>query len=241
MLNQEQRATLWDEGFVVVDRVFQGEEMEELTQDLHAYDRRNRERLRRDRGGVEGISRADEIVFTSHIAEADPKVRAFCLRPELVSIATSVLGANIDLYWNQSVFKEPETRAEFPWHQDDGYTPVTPSPYLTLWLALNAATPENGCISVLPRWHKRGLLPHRETPLGKCCHELDHPEQGVMVPLAQGSLAVFWSLTPHKSGPNRSSGARNAYIVQYAKAGLRRASDGELIPNLIPVARDQAA
>ncbi|HEY3236934.1 MAG TPA: phytanoyl-CoA dioxygenase family protein, partial [Polyangiaceae bacterium] len=112
MLNQEQRATLWDEGFVVVDRVFQGEEMEELTQDLHAYDRRNRERLRRDRGGVEGISRADEIVFTSHIAEADPKVRAFCLRPELVSIATSVLGANIDLYWNQSVFKEPETRAE---------------------------------------------------------------------------------------------------------------------------------
>ncbi len=238
MLNPERLRTLWDQGFVVVERLFEAEDMRRLSDDLQAYHRRSLEWLRLERSGADGISRADEIVFTDHVAERDPAVRAFCLRPELASIAASVLGGDVDLYWNQTVFKEPETPREFPWHQDDGYTAVTPSPYLTLWLALNDATPDNGCISVLPGWHKKGLLPHRQTPLGLACHSSDDDDQGVLVPVSQGSLAVFLSLTPHKSGPNLTSSPRNAYVIQYCKAGLRRLPQGELIEGLIPVVRD---
>src|SRR6185437_1180446 len=99
--------------------------------------------------------------FADHLAERDPAIRAFCERPEFVAITTQLLVPDADLYWNQSVFTMPETPREFPWHQDDGYTPVTTAPYLTLWLALNDATPENGCISVLPGSHKRGLIEHK--------------------------------------------------------------------------------
>ena len=227
-------------GVIVLRSVFGPSDMASLAATIERYQRIQNEEIAR-KGGSDGISRANEITFTSHLAEHDPAIMSFCHRNELVDIATALLGGDVDLYWNQAVFKMPEGRKEFPWHQDDGYTPVTPSPYLTLWLALNDATVENGCISVLPGSHKRGLLPHEKTPLGLACHAPDDPDQGVPVPLEAGSLAVFWSLTAHKSGANVSSGVRKAYIIQYSKAGLRNLKTGEPIEKLTPIARGGVA
>jgi ectoine hydroxylase-related dioxygenase (phytanoyl-CoA dioxygenase family) len=220
-----------------LENVFTTEEMADLTAKIEAFHCRH-EAVLRDKGGSEGISRADEILFTSHLAEQDDALREFVTRPEFAAIATALLGPNVDLYWNQSVFKAPEGEKEFPWHQDDGYTPVTPSPYLTLWLALNDATTENGCISVIPGSHKQGRVPHRSSPIGLICHELDDPNQGIMVPVKAGSMAAFQSLMFHKSGVNRSKSMRKAYIIQYSRAGLRSAITGELVNNKIPLARD---
>ena len=240
ILTDAQRAQINDQGYFVLENVFTKAEMDALAEKIEAHQRKH-EAAVRARGGTEGISRADEITFTSHLAEGDPDIRAFVTRPEFVAIATQLLGPNVDLYWNQSVFKQPEGKKIFPWHQDDGYTPVEPSPYLTLWLALNDATPENGCISVLPGAYKQGLLPHKQTDIGLVCHEADDPDQGVLVPVSAGSLAVFWSLTPHKSGANVSRGPRKAYVIQYAHAGLKNARTGEVLTGKIPLARGGAA
>jgi ectoine hydroxylase-related dioxygenase (phytanoyl-CoA dioxygenase family) len=238
-ITPEQKASFREQGFFILENVFTREEMEALGRLIEAHHWRHEERLREV--GTEGISRAGEISFTAFLAEQDEGIRAFVQRPEFVYIATTLLGPDIDLYWNQSVFKGPDGNAQFPWHQDDGYTPVTPSPYLTLWLAINDATPENGCISVLPGSHRRGLRPHQKTPLGLACHTLDDPDQGVMVPVKAGSIAAFQSLTVHKSGVNRSQGFRKAYIIQYSQAGLRNAVTGELIENRIALAREGKA
>ena len=236
IITASQRAQLDSAGYFVLEDVFTDAEMDELAEHIEAHQRRHEEKLRQQ-GGTQGISRAEEITFTSHLAEQDEAIRAFCTRPEFVAVTTQILGPDIDLYWNQSVFKQPEGKKEFPWHQDDGYTPVDPSPYLTLWLALNDATPENGCISVLSGAYKRGLLPHRPSPIGLVCHESDDPDQGVLVPVRAGSMAVFWSLTPHKSGANVSSGPRKAYVIQYSHACLKNARTGEVLTGKIPVAR----
>lgn len=236
-LTQAQRAQMNEQGYFVLENVFTPAEMDALAEKIEAHQRKHEEELRA-RGGAQGISRADEITFTSHLAENDPDIRAFVTRPEFVAIATQLLGPDVDLYWNQSVFKQPEGKKIFPWHQDDGYTPVTPSPYLTLWLALNDATPENGCISVLPGAYKQGLLPHKQTDIGLVCHDADAPDQGVQVPVSAGSLAVFWSLTPHKSGANVSRETRKAYVIQYSHAGLKNARTGEPIPNRVALARE---
>lgn len=237
-LTATQRQALDTQGFVVLEEVFSAAEMDALAVLIEAYQTRHEEAIAA-RGGTEGISRAKEITFTAFLAENDEQIRAFVTRPEFVSIVTSVLGPDTDLYWNQAVFKMPEGEAQFPWHQDDGYTPVTPSPYLTLWLALNDATPENGCISVIPGSHKRGLLPHEQTPIGLACHSLDDPDQGILVPVKAGSIAVFYSLTMHKSGVNRSQGVRKAYVIQYSVAGLKSAVTGGLLTGKIPLSRAQ--
>lgn len=235
-ITKEHHDLMESRGFCVLDGVFDREDMDALALAIEGYEKRHREAIALQ-GGTAGISRASEITFTSHLAEQDPEIMRFCRRPELIEIATAFLGGDVDLYWNQSVYKMPEGASEFPWHQDDGYTPVSPSPYLTLWLAINDATPENGCISALPGSHRRGLLPHTRTPLGLACHPADDPDQGVRVPVSAGSIAVFWSLTAHKSGVNVSKGVRKAYIIQYAKAGLKSLTTDQTIEAVTPMAR----
>jgi ectoine hydroxylase-related dioxygenase (phytanoyl-CoA dioxygenase family) len=234
-ITDAQHRQFQEDGFFVLENVFTKAEMDELTERIEAFQRRHEERMRAH-GHAEGISRAGEISFTDHLAEQDPDIRAFCTRPEFVAITTQVLAPDIDLYWNQSVFKAPEGDKEFPWHQDSGYIPVDPIVYLTLWLALNDATPENGCISVIPGSHKRGIVPHRDSPIGKVCHDANDPDQGIMVPVRAGSMAVFSSLTFHKSGVNRSKGTRKAYVIQYAQTGLRHRDTGQTMTE-IAVAR----
>jgi Protein involved in biosynthesis of mitomycin antibiotics/polyketide fumonisin len=226
-----------ERGYCVLEDVFSRAEMDSLAALIDRYQERHEAEIRA-KGGTAGISRAGEISFTAFLAENDPEIAAFCRRQEFVDITTQLLGPDIDLYWNQSVFKQPEGTKEFPWHQDDGYTPVEPSPYLTLWLAVNDATPENGCISVLPGSHKRGLVPHEKTPIGLTCYSNEQLDQGVRVPLRAGSIACFWSLMMHKSGPNRSPGIRKGYVIQYSKSNLKNMRTAEILTDRIPIARN---
>ncbi len=235
LISERQRQEMDSEGFTLFERVFTQAEMSQLEEIFETFEAKRRADLL-EKGGEESISRADEITFNTHLAEQDERIRAFVSRPEMVEIATQLLATpQVGLYWNQTVFKMPEGDKIFPWHQDDAYTPVEPAPYLTLWLAVNDATLENGCVSVMPGSHKEGLTPHAQSPIGLVCHPADHPNQGVPVPAPAGSIVAFWSLTKHKSAPNRSQGIRKAYIVQYAPMNLKVAASGEPA-TLLPVA-----
>lgn len=226
-----------EKGFTLFHDLFTAKEMDDLGCILETFESRKQAELSSG-SGVQGITRAGEITFNDHLAERDDSIRTFVSRPEFVQIVTTFLGPDVDLYWNQTVFKYPEGEKVFPWHQDDAYTPVTPAPYLTLWLAINDANEENGCISVLPGSHHMGLRPHEQSPIGLVGYSNEAEEQGVLVPVSAGSVAAFWSLTLHKSGANRSKGMRKAYVIQYCPKGLRKLSDGSLIEGLIPISRD---
>ena len=103
------------------------------------------------------------------------------------------------------------------WHQDNGYTFVEPQAYLTCWIAITDATPENGCVAVMPGVHRDGTLRTANTPIGFECWG-DHGE-AVEVPVRAGSIVVFTSLTPHYTERNTTDDVRKAYIVQYAPDG----------------------
>ena len=121
---------------------------------------------------------------------------------------------------------KPGTKVEFPWHQDNGYTFIEPQAYLTCWLALSDTDESNGCPWVMPGLHRLGTLKHKTTELGFEI-PLDGSES-VSLPLKSGSIAVFSSLTPHRTGPNTSEGVRKSYILQYAPEGAQRKISGTL-------------
>lgn len=225
-----------EDGFTLFPNLFTAEEMAALDADLAAFDAENRRKMA-ETGGNHGISNADAVAFTDHIAERSPAIAKFLQRPEFVAIGTEFLGPDVDLYWNQTVYKNPEGNRVFPWHQDDAYTPVTPAPYLTLWLAVSDSTEDMGCISVLPGSHRDGLRPHVSSDIGLVGHSNDDPDQGLKVPVKSGDLICFWSLTMHKSGPNVSPHMRKAFVIQYAPVGLRNAGSGEPITMEVPLAR----
>lgn len=202
------------QGFVRLEGVFTPDEIAEATAAIDPLEAIAEARLR-EAGGKVSISEADAITFTTHIARKSPVLRALAAHPAVVDICHDLVGDDVRLYWDQSVYKKWRKPQEFPWHQDNGYTYVEPQQYLTLWLPLVDVDVENGCPWIAPGLHRLGTLDHWVTPIGLKC--LEAAPDAVAVPARAGDAIVFSSLTPHRTGPNLRQGTvRKAYILQYA-------------------------
>jgi len=204
-------------GYFVCRGAFTPAEMAAVVEAIDPLEAETEAFLRTRKDGTFGIARAGEITFHPHLVARSPALREFSKHPVLLGLVRDLIGPDVRLYWDQSVYKKPETRKEFPWHQDNGYTYVEPQQYLTCWVALTDATLGNGCPWLVPGLHLHGTLKHWWTPLGYRC--LEAADGAVPVELEAGSIAVFSSLTPHRTGPNLTDGVRKAYILQYAPEG----------------------
>lgn len=109
------------------------------------------------------------------------------------------------------------------WHQDAGVTWAEADPVfiLTVWLPLVAATPENGCLRVMPGVHKQGLLRHRTKPgLGTAIAPQALPQQKqITLPMQPGDLLLMHKHTPHCSTRNNSDGVRWSMDIRYQPTG----------------------
>ncbi len=212
------QARQYDElGFFVLEDALGRGEVDALVGAIDPVEARGEEKLRAMEDGRFFIARADEITFTTHLVLQSPVLREFTTSAVLVDVCADLIGPAVRLYWDQAVYKKPDTESPFPWHQDNGYAFVEPQQYLTCWVALTDATEENGCPWVVPGLHRRGTLAHEYSDIGFVC--LREPAAAVPVPVRAGSIVVFSSLTPHSTGPNRTAAVRKAYIVQFAPAG----------------------
>jgi ectoine hydroxylase-related dioxygenase (phytanoyl-CoA dioxygenase family) len=110
-------------------------------------------------------------------------------------------------------------------HQDSAYWPMDPPTLVTVSIALDDATPANGCIQVIPGSHRWGLQ-----QWGHIARDKDEPLtdrtdidlSGRMdVPLRAGSALLFHSLLVHGSGPNHSPHPRNTALYAYFSPAVR--------------------
>ena len=79
--------------------------------------------------------------------------------PALLDAVEDLIGPDIMLYHNMSWVKEKGDQTYVSWHQDNTYFGHEPCEVLTAWIALSPATPESGCVRVLPGTHRLGQLP----------------------------------------------------------------------------------
>jgi ectoine hydroxylase-related dioxygenase (phytanoyl-CoA dioxygenase family) len=220
MLSVAQKADFARNGYVVLDSVLSDQERLALTSELDALEAGVDAFLAGREDGRFHIAEHGAITFSLHAVLRSAAARATARHPRLLGACRDLLGSNVNLYWDQAVYKKTEKPRPFPWHQDTGYNFVEPQSYLTCWLALTDATERNGCPWVVPGAHLRGTLRHRWVdPLGWQC--LDEPPEAVPAPVPAGGAVVFTSLTPHSTGPNRTTDVRKAYILQYAVAGTQ--------------------
>jgi phytanoyl-CoA hydroxylase len=164
------------------------------------------------------IAEAGAITFTTHLVNRSARLKAFARHPYFTGVCADLVGPDVNLYWDQAVYKKPEKPRRFPWHQDNGYAFVEPQQYLTCWVALTDATAGNGCPQVARGLHRAGTLAHTYVePLGWEC--LTDPDDVAVAEVGAGGVVVFSSLTPHLTGPNLTGAVRKAYILQYAPQG----------------------
>jgi ectoine hydroxylase-related dioxygenase (phytanoyl-CoA dioxygenase family) len=207
------------DGFFVLEDAIPPRDLERLVAEIDPREAKVERFLQNAEGGRFFIARAGEITFSTHLVKQSPWLREFCASESFRDLGHDLIGPDVRLYWDQAVYKKPGNPEDFPWHQDNGYAFVRPQQYVTCWIALTAATLENGCPWVVPGLHRRGTLRHWMTDLGWRC--LEEAPGAVPLALRPGSIAVFSSLTPHRTGPNTTADVRKAYIVQLAPDGAR--------------------
>jgi len=218
-LTDAQAAQFDELGFVVVDDAIPPADLERVVSEIDGFETELEGFLRTQDAERVFIAEADAISFTTHLVARSTALRALATSDVFVDLCADLVGPDVNMYWDQAVYKKPEKPRRFPWHQDNGYTFIEPQQYLTCWVALTDADEHNGCPWVAPGVHRAGTLAHTYVePLGYECFD-EPPTPARPAPVRAGSALVFSSLTPHMTGPNLSDTVRKAYILQYAPEG----------------------
>jgi ectoine hydroxylase-related dioxygenase (phytanoyl-CoA dioxygenase family) len=151
-----------------------------------------------------------------------PELAATLLRVNAEAIAAQLLGPGWKFSGEHAILKPPHTEAATPWHQDEAYAqPEWEYNYINIWIPLQEATLDNGCMHFVPGSHRQEVLPHH--PIGNDPRviglEVDDPEQvtasAVACPVPAGSATIHHGRTLHYTGPNRSDQPRRAYILMF--------------------------
>ena len=213
-----------EKGFFVLERAIPTahlEMMRDICQEfMDAEDRRMDER------GTDhlGLNFRRSRYFLS-VWNKNERVKEFVFSDVFAGICAALLGPDAYLSFEQFVVKFPEKGKSFAWHQDSGYVPFAPPPYVSCWCTLDDVTEENGTVYLLPydRAGTRDRVEHIKDPATNDLvgYHGDDPGDPVVAPA--GSIAVFSSTVFHCSGANTSQGIRRIFLPQYSAAPILNA------------------
>jgi ectoine hydroxylase-related dioxygenase (phytanoyl-CoA dioxygenase family) len=113
--------------------------------------------------------------------------------------------------------------AQVGWHQDNGVVleEADEATILTVWIPLNEATVENGCLRVFPRSHRDDLLAHCPTSNGMRIPDQLLPENAPRnLPMPAGSVLLMHQKTVHSSLDNQTPDqVRLSFDLRYQPTG----------------------
>lgn len=154
----------------------------------------------------------------------DARLMEFLLSDEVLNLVEPVVGPNIGLWSSHFISKPPYKGKATPWHEDSSYwngRVSTMEGICTVWLALDRAMPENGCMSVIPGTHKNGFSEYEPV-------NADENIFGTEIKADQfdESAAVYFRLEPnecslheariiHGAKANTSPYRRAGYTMRY--------------------------
>ncbi len=168
--------------------------------------------------------RADLVRKYGNFTDFDPELLRAAMSARLHGELDEIMGRGRVLLQEMALVKPPRIGAEKPWHQDAAYFRGSdPDLMFGVWIALDPATRENGCMEVVPGSHLGGPVPHiPHADINLCTIRPDHarPDRRVAVELDPGDALVFHSLTHHYTAANRSELRRRALQFHYHQLGL---------------------
>jgi len=142
--------------------------------------------------------------------------------PEVLDAVEALIGPDF-LMWGSAIFGKPGVVGKAtPMHQDGEYWPIKPLASVTVWIALDDAGPENGCLRVVPGSHQsKKLFNHRrdDSPsltLNQVVNDADAKvDQAVDVCLKAGQFSIHDVHLLHGSAPNTSPHRRAGLTYRY--------------------------
>ena len=151
--------------------------------------------------------------------EADQRFLEFITSPFFVQLCERVYGPNLPITSFRTMFmnKAAGKGTWLPWHQDR-WNFLDQDPLLTVWIPLDAATLENGCVQIIRGSHRKGLInPDHSSGFLTETQAIEHAlvENVVPILVKPGDLVVLHNHLLHASDKNRTSSPRRALSVCY--------------------------
>jgi ectoine hydroxylase len=220
ILTEQQLHHYHQNGFVLIRGMFSPQEIgllhraakEDKALDDHGF------------GKADGEGGVVRLALWNHPGDTIYGMFARCR--SVVDSCEKILGGEVYHYHSKMIMKEPRIGGAWTWHQDYGYWYQNGVlfPFLTsVFIAVDRATKENGCLQVIARSHE----------LGRIDHELSGEQAGadkdrvneilkvlplVHVEMEPGDALFFHPNLLHRSDQNRSENARWSMICCYNAA-----------------------
>ncbi|MBI3252499.1 MAG: phytanoyl-CoA dioxygenase family protein [Candidatus Omnitrophica bacterium] len=209
------------DGFVVVRGLYDSREIQEISDWIEDLAVRPPEK-----GGMmvyfeESLIAKDEKILSriEKFSDFHPGFRNFVQADKMAGRVSGLLGEPAVLFKEKINFKMPGGGGFTP-HQDiqpgwDEYA----SYFLSVLVAVDDSTVENGCLELAAGHHRRGLIGRKWEPLeGEELKGIEFKK----FPMAPGDVAFFDCFVPHQSGPNLTDKPRrNIYLT------FNRLSEGD--------------
>ena len=217
------KTTFDEQGFVVVRRFLDPNQLAELASEIDRYIREIVPTLPKESAFFHDPERPETLKQLQHM-DVDPFFAGYRNHPRWMGLAESVLGEMVEPVTPEWFNKPPGTDHPTPPHQDNYYLCFDPPRVVTLWLALDSVDEENGCLRYLPGSHRQPVRLHQSTEvLGFSQGIVDYSDedrsQEVALVMEPGDLVAHHGNLIHRADPNRSENRqRRAYATVYHAA-----------------------
>jgi phytanoyl-CoA hydroxylase len=219
-----------EQGFLVVNNAFSSDEVESaLAGLLHLIGGGNPDfkGIQFEQAALDRIEttpaeeRQDLVRKLMWFVEYDERLKALSHKPELLAVLEKIVGGKPEMFQDMGLLKPPFIGREKPWHQDNAFFNLPIDATISgVWIALDKAIPENGCMHIIPGSHHRGPVVHFKRRDWQICDTDVAVDEAVAVPLEPGGVLFFHGLLHHGTPPSRSPLRRRALQYHYKSADL---------------------
>jgi len=175
--------------------------------------------------------------------------REFSLSSGVADVARRLTGtADVRLFYDYLLVKEPGGSPATPWHQDQPYYPATGTDVCSIWVALDEVTSANGGLEYVQGSHRWGkILTGQSMQSGfdrpdlEAIPDIDANRRSYKLlswDLRPGDCVVHHSLTVHGGPSNMSQQRRRGLAIRWLYGDVRFAPLQNTSPQVAQVARE---
>jgi ectoine hydroxylase-related dioxygenase (phytanoyl-CoA dioxygenase family) len=225
-----------DQGFVYVPGFLSAAEVQELKGAvLAAIATMGKKKSTGDGRWEEGDTYYDKV-FTQRLNlwRISAVVKQYMLSSQLGQMLCRLAGVSgLRVWHDQALIKEPFGNPT-AWHLDNPYWSFSSRDAISIWIALEDATPFNGCMCFVPGTHKMATF--QNVGIGQNLSDLFkiYPQMAqidtVPVPMKAGDCSFHNGLTAHGAGANMTRGRRIAMTCAYMPDGSTFNGQQNILP-----------
>ena len=228
MLSEENISFYSEKGYLVAEDLFDSAEISDIKNEAV-------EIFKGNRGKIEGIIKMEDNisnfeVLKNYIAIHFPHkisdtITKYVKHENIANILTGIIGPNVKCMQSMLFVKGPGKPGQ-SWHQDEYYIPTRDRSLTGVWIAVDDADIDNGCLWVIPGSHKnmpiKQRIPYKGNEYGDvdmCTLDPYTEKQAIPVEVKKGTVVFFNGYLFHSSLRNKTKDRfRTALVSHYMSA-----------------------